>query len=74
MKKIILILCATLSMSVYAFDPTISREKEIEQEKTYNCPMHPEVTSHKKESCHICGMFLEEDINDKHELIKVNKI
>lgn len=40
-------------------------------EKTYVCPMHPEVTSHEKGSCHICGMFLtEKKIENNENIIK----
>ena len=34
--------------------------------KIFVCPMHPEIVSDHKESCSICGMFLEEKQNAEH--------
>jgi len=69
MKKIIIIILLFLSSTTTVFASDIESNTHTnhnhkdtlglqQQEATYSCPMHPNVTSHEKGSCPICGMFL----------------
>lgn len=64
MKKLTnLALIATLLLASPAFaNPMVHAHQHdaatSEQAETYHCPMHPEVTGEKGDSCPKCGMFL----------------
>jgi len=73
MKAAILLVTAAALLSACNNKPSEESKKTEDQqheaatdhdhEHTYVCPMHPEISGHKEESCSKCGMPLEE----KHE-------
>jgi Cu(I)/Ag(I) efflux system membrane fusion protein len=60
MKYIVLILSLFFIIEIHADNHNLKNNSIdlIENNKSYICPMHSNITSDKKDSCSICGMFL----------------
>jgi Cu(I)/Ag(I) efflux system membrane fusion protein len=70
MKKFIILVMLLITSNTYAVtqnshvghNHNMHKEESLIKEKAnFSCPMHPEITSHKKDNCSICGMFLVEN-------------
>jgi Cu(I)/Ag(I) efflux system membrane fusion protein len=66
MKKLLVIALAMFTLSACDSHEDHANHKEQTQEAatTYICPMHPHIKGEKGDTCPICNMYLEPQVND----------